>query len=105
MPNPQKPTVDQVPASEHLSVRPDDGRPPELRFMFESPTQSRVGSAFGASIISHAAFIGLWVFILWLVPDNVREAVLPDEFPLSMFYEALSRKLSPVIASTKGITG
>jgi TonB family protein len=88
MPNPQKPTVDQVPASEHLSVRPDDGRPPELRFMFESPTQSRVGSAFGASIISHAAFIGLWVFILWLVPDNVREAVLPDEFPRQIVWLA-----------------
>ncbi|MFC1435298.1 DUF6421 family protein [Streptacidiphilus sp. N1-3] len=33
------------------------------------------------------------------------DAVLPDEFPLSMFYEALSKKLSGVIASTTGITG
>jgi len=33
------------------------------------------------------------------------DAVLPDEFPLSMFYEALSRKLSPVVTSTAGITG
>ena len=33
------------------------------------------------------------------------DAVLPDEFPLSMFYEALSKKLSVVIASTAGITG
>ncbi|WP_354639089.1 DUF6421 family protein [Kitasatospora camelliae] len=33
------------------------------------------------------------------------DAVLPDEFPLSMFFEALSKKLSGVIASTKGITG
>jgi hypothetical protein len=38
-------------------------------------------------------------------PKGLTDAVLPDEFPLSMFYEALSRKLSPVIASTKGITG
>jgi hypothetical protein len=30
--------------------------------------------------------------------------VLPDEFPLSMFYEALAKKLRGVIASTKGIT-
>ncbi len=30
--------------------------------------------------------------------------VLPDEFPLSMFYEALQKKLKNVIASTKGIT-
>jgi hypothetical protein len=33
------------------------------------------------------------------------DAVLPDEFPLSMFFEALSKKLSGVIASTTGITG
>ena len=38
-------------------------------------------------------------------PKGLTDAVLPDEFPLSMFYEALSRKLAPVIASTKGITG
>ncbi|MFC7643702.1 DUF6421 family protein [Streptosporangium lutulentum] len=29
--------------------------------------------------------------------------MLPDEFPLSMFYEALRRKLGDVIDSTKGI--
>ena len=38
-------------------------------------------------------------------PKGMTDAVLPDEFPLSMFYEALSRKLSPVVASTAGITG
>jgi hypothetical protein len=32
-------------------------------------------------------------------------AVLPDEFPLNVFYEALRKKLGPVIASTSGITG
>ncbi len=31
------------------------------------------------------------------------DAVLPDEFPLSMFYEALRRKLADVVESTKGI--
>ncbi|GII75926.1 hypothetical protein Sru01_09080 [Sphaerisporangium rufum] len=36
-------------------------------------------------------------------PKAVVDAVLPDEFPLSMFYEALRRKLSGVIESTKGI--
>jgi len=33
------------------------------------------------------------------------DAVLPDEFPLSMFFEALNKKLSGVIAATTGITG
>ncbi|GAA4220771.1 hypothetical protein FHR32_005492 [Streptosporangium album] len=36
-------------------------------------------------------------------PKAVVDAVLPDEFPLSMFYEALRRKLSDVVDSTKGI--
>jgi hypothetical protein len=39
------------------------------------------------------------------LPKGLTDAVLPDEFPLSMFYEALSRKLSPVVTSTAGITG
>ncbi|MEV6984649.1 DUF6421 family protein [Sphaerisporangium sp. NPDC051017] len=38
-------------------------------------------------------------------PKAVVDAVLPDEFPLSMFYEALRRKLSGVIEATKGIRG
>jgi Family of unknown function (DUF6421) len=38
-------------------------------------------------------------------PRRLVDDVLPDEFPLSMFYEALSRKLKNVIASTRGITG
>ena len=38
-------------------------------------------------------------------PKGLTDAVLPDEFPLSMFYEALSRKLAPVVTSTAGITG
>ena len=32
------------------------------------------------------------------------DAVLNDEFPLSMFYEALSKKMKTVIESTTGIT-
>ena len=39
---------------------------------------------------------------------ELREAVdliLPDEFPLNVFYDALSRKLKPVIESAVGITG
>ncbi|MFF5243191.1 DUF6421 family protein [Streptosporangium sp. NPDC000095] len=36
-------------------------------------------------------------------PKAVVDAVLPDEFPLSMFYEALRRKLGDVVDSTKGI--
>jgi hypothetical protein len=41
---------------------------------------------------------------LSLPPRKLVDDVLPDEFPLSLFYEALARKLRKVIASTKGIT-
>ncbi|WP_434970725.1 DUF6421 family protein [Microbacterium sp. bgisy207] len=45
------------------------------------------------------------------LPDEVlagplsgyTDAVLDDEFPLSMFYEALEKKMRPIIASTTGI--
>ncbi|MHC5904022.1 DUF6421 family protein [Streptomyces sp. S6] len=37
-------------------------------------------------------------------PRKLVDDVLPDEFPLSMFYEALAKKLKSVIASSKGIT-
>ncbi|MGW8376025.1 DUF6421 family protein [Streptomyces sp. ODS28] len=39
-----------------------------------------------------------------LPPRKLVDEVLPDEFPLSMFYEALAKKLRTVIASTRGIT-
>lgn len=39
------------------------------------------------------------------LPRDLTDQVLDDEFPLSMFYEALGKKLRPVIESTAGITG
>ncbi len=39
------------------------------------------------------------------LPKGYTDAVLDDEFPLSMFYEALHKKIAPVITSTTGITG
>ncbi|CAM5386212.1 DUF6421 family protein [Leifsonia shinshuensis] len=38
-------------------------------------------------------------------PKGYTDAVLDDEFPLSMFYEALNKKMTAVIESTTGITG
>jgi hypothetical protein len=37
-------------------------------------------------------------------PRGLTDAVMDDEFPLSMFYEALSKKMASVIESTSGIT-
>jgi hypothetical protein len=35
----------------------------------------------------------------------MTDQLLDDEFPLSMFYEALHKKMAPVIESTVGIRG
>ncbi|MDH2443691.1 DUF6421 family protein [Amnibacterium sp. CER49] len=43
--------------------------------------------------------------VLLGAPKGMTDAVLDDEFPLSMFYEALGKKLRPTIDSTAGITG
>ncbi|MEO7448610.1 MAG: DUF6421 family protein, partial [Humibacillus sp.] len=37
-------------------------------------------------------------------PKGLTDAVLPDEFPLSMFYEALAKKMKGVVELTAGIT-
>ena len=47
---------------------------------------------------------GLPDAVLSGTPKGFTDAVLDDEFPLSMFYEALSKKMSSVIESTAGIT-
>ncbi len=47
---------------------------------------------------------GLSDEILAGAPKGYTDAVLDDEFPLSMFYEALAKKMGDVIESTKGIT-
>ena len=46
---------------------------------------------------------GLSDEILAGAPSGYTDAVLDDEFPLSMFYEALGKKMGEVIESTKGI--
>ena len=38
-------------------------------------------------------------------PKAAVDAVLPDEFPLNVFYEALRKSLADTIESTRGITG
>ncbi len=48
---------------------------------------------------------GLPAEVLAGPPSGYTDAVLDDEFPLSMFYEALEKKMRAVIASTAGITG
>ena len=48
---------------------------------------------------------GLPEDVLAGAPKGYTDAVLDDEFPLSMFFEALEKKMRSVIESTAGITG
>jgi len=82
-----KPTFDQRGSHGHLRLRLDEGRGAEVRFGFEEP-KARLGGAVGASIAGHAAFIALWAVILWVVPDQVREAILPDQLPRQIVWLA-----------------
>ena len=77
MPTDQKRTPpEELPQSQHLTVRPDDGRPGDLRFMFETQ-EKRLGSALGASVLAHGGLVVFWLLLIWLVPEPVREAILP----------------------------
>ena len=77
MPTDQKRTQ-PVQASQHLTLRPDDGGPGDVRFMFEGMPQERLGGALGASVLGHGALVALWFLFVWLLPETVREAFLPD---------------------------
>ncbi|MBG6056597.1 hypothetical protein RCH16_001272 [Cryobacterium sp. MP_M5] len=48
---------------------------------------------------------GLPVEVLAGAPKGYTDLVLDDEFPLSMFFEALDKKMKTVIESTAGLTG
>ena len=48
---------------------------------------------------------GLPLEVLAGAPKGYTDQVLDDEFPLSMFFEALEKKMRAVIESTAGITG
>jgi TonB family protein len=81
------PTLDEMGAHGHLRLRLDEGRSAGVHFQFEVP-QKRLGGALGASLIGHAAFVGFWVLLLWIVPDQVREAILPDQLPRQIVWLA-----------------
>ena len=62
----------------------------------------------GATLTPHPASKwarGLPDDVLVGAPKGYTDEVLDDEFPLSMFFEALEKKMRPVISSTEGITG
>ena len=81
------PSSASAPVKGFLSIRSDDDRPPELRFNPARP-KARWGGALGGSIIGHAALVGLFMLVWWIVPASVREAILPDQIPRQLVWLA-----------------
>src|SRR5690242_18574625 len=68
-----------VPAvSSHLTVRPENDGPPEVRFLFDQPDSQRMGRALGAGLMTELVVIGLVLLVMSLMPKKVYQAVLPD---------------------------
>jgi TonB family protein len=71
----QKKTPPDDVASQHLALRLDDRRPPEMRFALEQ-AQSRF--AVSGTLLGHGALVLVWLLLVWIVPDPIRQAILPD---------------------------
>jgi hypothetical protein len=76
----------------------------------DRPKMAHWLAAYGlvsATLTPHPASVwakGLPDEVLAGPPKGYTDEVLDDEFPLSMFYEALAKKMTAVIVSTAGIT-
>jgi protein TonB len=73
----QQSSAQRAVVTDHLSVRPDDAGPPEVHFLFERQEQ-RIGGALGFSVLSHVAFLALFLLVIRLVPERSGQAILPD---------------------------
>jgi protein TonB len=76
-----EPPTDQkaILASEHLTVRPENDGPVQVRFMFEQSDKKRIGGALGAGFLTELCVIGLVLLIGSLLPKRVYQAVLPPQ--------------------------
>jgi protein TonB len=83
----QQGSVERSPSIGHLTVRPEGLGPAEVHFSFERQ-EKRLGGAIGASILSHAAFLLLFVMLARLLPEAARQAILPDRLPSEIVWLA-----------------
>jgi len=68
-----------VPASAHLTVRPEGDGPRQARFMFEQPDSKRIGGQVGAGFLTELIIVGIVLLIGSLIPQRVYKAVLPPQ--------------------------
>ena len=89
MPTNQKRTPpEQASRSQYLTLRPVDGLPGEARVAFEGLPQRRFGKIFWGAAVTHGGLVAVWFLFVWLVPEPVREAILPDFLPRQLVFLA-----------------
>ena len=79
---------EQASRAQYLTLRPVDGRPGEAGVAFEGLPQPRLGRIFSGAALSHGVIVTVWVLFVWLVPDPIREAILPDFLPRQLVFLA-----------------
>lgn len=72
-------TPERAPAQGHLYVHAVAG-PPEVHFLFEQQ-QKRLGGSLAASVISHGAFLILFLLVVRYKPDLSNNAMLLNSAP------------------------
>src|ERR1051325_5264132 len=72
-------TPERAPAQGHLYVHAVAG-PPEVHFLFEQQ-EKRLGGSMAASVISHGAFLLIFLLIVSYKPDLTQHAMLQDRAP------------------------
>src|SRR5687767_2426074 len=77
----------ETPGLGHLTVRPEGSGPVEVHFSFEHQ-EKRMGGAIGASVLTHGALLVLFVIVASLMPEPVRQAILPDRLPSEIVWLA-----------------
>jgi periplasmic protein TonB len=81
MPSTSPPSpVERAPGLGHLTVKPEGLGPAEVHFSFEQQ-EKRMGGAIGMSVLSHGALLLLFLLIASLMPEPVRQAIMPDRLP------------------------
>ena len=52
--------------SSHLTVRPENDGPREVRFMFDQPDGQRIGRSLGAGLLTEVVVVGLVLLVMSL---------------------------------------
>ena len=86
-PKPDLSRPETAPTLGHLRLSLVD-RPHDVHFLFEEQKKKRLGGAVGASILSHGAFVLIILLIIQILPDSVKEAILPYRLPREIVWLA-----------------